>query len=57
MYYESLMVITKNNPITYTQMIKRRKHTRTKKNHQLTETARKDRGNYETIRKQLTKWQ
>lgn len=31
MYYESLMVITKNNPITCTQMIKRRKNTRTKK--------------------------
>lgn len=55
MYYESLMVITKKKPIVYTQMI-------FKKNQsipwQLSAHKESKKGRkYETVQKQLTKWQ
>ena len=57
------MVTTNQKPIVDTQKIKRKesKHTTTPKNHQITKKQSKRGGkekrNYKTARKQLTKWQ
>ena len=55
MYYESLLVMTNQKPITDTKMIKRKNQNQHNKN-KFSKTAREEERNYKEIRKQWTKW-